>query len=183
MATRSRKSWKPNNNEGVYQRQVGWKLSRNRKQVQHKFRFACALKEAQRREQKIVELWERIEATTFGREPQWSDATIEIAKQIAAGKEPIQIRREPDEGEVAYVRRVHDLRKRFPTFAILPELEYGHAFGLRTLEWMDAHETSDKQLTEERAERSASLLQHLEGSDERNGPTLHQAMKDYIQTS
>ena len=34
----------------MYQRQVGWKLSRNGKRVQHKFRFACALKEAQRRQ-------------------------------------------------------------------------------------------------------------------------------------
>ena len=112
----------------MYERQVGWKLSRNGKRVQHKFRFACALKEAQRREQKIVELWGRIEATTFGREPRWSETTIEIAKQIAAGKASIQIRKDADEDEVAYVRRVHELRMRFSTFAILPELEYGHAF-------------------------------------------------------
>lgn len=57
MPTRSRRTWKPNN-AGVYERQVGWKLSRNGKRVEHKFRFACALKEAQRREQKLVELWE-----------------------------------------------------------------------------------------------------------------------------
>ncbi len=180
MATRSRKTWKPSNHEGMYQRQIGWKLSRNGKRVQHKFRFACALKDAQRREQKIVELWEQIETTTFGREPQWTDTTIEIAKQISAGKAPIQIRKDADEDEVAYVRRVHELRKKFPTLAILPELEYGHAFGLRMLEWMDANETSDRQVAEELTERSASLLRHVEGSAERNGPTLHQAMRDYI---
>jgi hypothetical protein len=40
--TRTRRIWKPNN-EGLYLRQVGWKLSRNGRRVQHKFRFACAL--------------------------------------------------------------------------------------------------------------------------------------------
>ena len=112
--------------------------------MQQKFRFACALKEARRCERRIVGLWEQIEATTFGREPRWSETTVEIAKQIAAEKAPIQIRKDADEDEVAYVRRAHELRKRFPTFAILPELEYGDAFGLRMLEWMDVRPGSHR---------------------------------------
>lgn len=66
-----------------------------------------------------------------------------------------------------YVQRVHDLRKRFPAFAILPELEYGYAFGLRMLEWIDERTPSAQQLLDEQVGHLASLFDHLEGSPER----------------
>ena len=180
MATRNRKTWKPNK-AGVFERQIGWKLSRTGKRVQHKFRFACTLKDALRREQKIVELWEGIEATTFGGEPQWCETTTDIAKQIATGKVPIQVRKDGDEDEVTYVKRVHELRKRFPTIAILPKMEYSHAFGLRMLEWIDDRTETARQAREEQSEQNAqSLWNHIEGGGEKGGPALHHTIDDYI---
>ena len=38
MATRTRQGWKLDS-EGKYARQVGWKISRNGKLLQHKFRL------------------------------------------------------------------------------------------------------------------------------------------------
>jgi len=180
MATRNRKTWKPNK-AGVYERQIGWRLSRTGKRVQHKFRFACTLKDAQRREQKIVELWEGIEATSFGSEPRWCETTIDIAKQIAAGKVPIQVRKDRDEDEVTYVKRVHELRKRFPSIAILPEMKYSHAFGLRLLEWIDDRaEAAQQSLEDEHEQNAQSLWSHMEGGGKEHGPSLHQAMDDYV---
>jgi len=170
MPARIRKSWKPNN-QGVYERQIGWKTSRNGNRVQHKFRFTCVLKEAQRREHRIVELWERIEATTIGRNPQWTDVTIEIAKQIAAGRMPIQIQKEDGEDSVAYVQRVRRLRDRFPTMGILPELEYGHIFGMKLLDWLDDQERSLPTYGERQEQIAESLRQHLGGTKDDRGPT------------
>ncbi len=87
MATRNRQNWKLDN-QGEYARQVGWKHSRNGKLIQHKFRLGADLKEAKRREQKLLELWGQIEATTAtpGLPIIWSPFTLDVAKQIAKGK-------------------------------------------------------------------------------------------------
>ena len=60
MATRNRQHWKLDS-QGEYARQVGWKHSRNGKLIQHKFRLGADLKEAKRREQKLLELWGQVE--------------------------------------------------------------------------------------------------------------------------
>ena len=82
MVTRNRHIWKLDN-QGEYPRQIGWKHSRNGKLMQHKFRLGSDLKEAQRREQKIVEFWERIEETTDTTPVVWTDFTLDVAKQLA----------------------------------------------------------------------------------------------------
>ena len=68
MATRNRLHWKLDG-QGEYARQVGWKLSRNGKLIQHKFRLGADLKEAKRREQKLLELWAQVEKDRCASQP------------------------------------------------------------------------------------------------------------------
>ena len=70
---------------GQFSRQIGWKTSRGGKRVQHKFRLGQNLKEAQRREQKLIELWEQVEKTAGGAPPLWDDTSLEIGTQLARG--------------------------------------------------------------------------------------------------
>jgi hypothetical protein len=81
-------------------RPINRKRSRSGKRLQHKFRFALASKKAHRREQKIVEFWDQIERPAVGRNPEWTPTRIEIARQIAPGRAPIQISTEDGEDEV-----------------------------------------------------------------------------------
>ena len=95
MATRNRQHWKLDN-QGEYARQIGWKDSRNGKLIQHKFRLGADLKEAKRREQKLLELWGQVEATTaYSGLPTivWSNAMLDIAKRVAKGRFQIEVPR------------------------------------------------------------------------------------------
>lgn len=85
MATRTRRAWKLDR-QGHYARQIGWKSGSNGHLVQHKFQLGGRdLKEAQRREVRLRELWEAIEAIQGEGDAQWTDETLAYAKQIASG--------------------------------------------------------------------------------------------------
>jgi len=62
MPTRTKQNWTLDA-QGQYPRQVGRSRSRNGKLIQHKFRLGNDLKEAKRREQKLLDLWSRMEET------------------------------------------------------------------------------------------------------------------------
>ena len=58
MATRQRKDWTAEAN-GQYTRNLGWKLNESTGEyVQHKFYLGTDRKQAERRNQRLVELWE-----------------------------------------------------------------------------------------------------------------------------
>jgi len=105
MVTRNRQIWKLDN-QGQYSRQIGWKLSRGGKRAQHKFRLGTDLKEAKRREQRLIELWEQVEKLSRTGPPLWDEIALEIGSQIARGQYPIVL--SPFAGELAepYARRV-----------------------------------------------------------------------------
>ena len=79
MPTRNRQHWKLDN-QGVYARQIGWKHSRNGKLIQHKFRLGADLKEAKRREQKLLELWSQVEEDSISQPIVWTSLALDLGK-------------------------------------------------------------------------------------------------------
>jgi hypothetical protein len=90
MPTRTKQNWSLDD-QGQYPRQVGWSRSRNGKLIQHKFRLGNDLKEAKRREQKLLDLWNRMEEVLTERPLVWTPNTLEWAKLIAKGACQIRI--------------------------------------------------------------------------------------------
>ena len=129
MATRNRQHWKLDN-QGEYARQVGWKHSRNGKLIQHKFRLGADLKEAKRREQKLLELWGQVEegfepaSLSFGR-----SFALDLGKQIAKGKFQIELPRKPHDSPEAYARYLHRLQRHYPMVSFVAEDEEAYVSG------------------------------------------------------
>ncbi len=86
VALRRRKEWKPESN-GLYTRNLGWKLDhRTGRYSQHKFYLGTDLKQAERRRQRLEELWELIEQRApIGEKPTWTSIGLKIAKALARG--------------------------------------------------------------------------------------------------
>ena len=130
MATRTRQNWKLDA-QGEYPRQVGWKYSRNRKLIQHKFRLGADLKEAKRREQKLLELWARVETTapTTARPVIWTPFALYVAKQIAKGEVQIEVPRVASDDPEAYARYLHRVQRHFPMVSFVAEDEEAYVAG------------------------------------------------------
>jgi hypothetical protein len=130
VSTRTRQNWKLDD-QGEYPRQVGWKYSRNQKLIQHKFRLGADLKEAKRHEQKLLELWNRVETTnsTPGKPVIWSPFTLSIAKQIAKGKVQIEVPRAMHDAPEAYARYVHRVQRHYPMVSFVAEDEEAYVGG------------------------------------------------------
>ena len=131
MGTRNRRDWTLDN-QGEYARQIGWKHSRNGKLMQHKFRLGSDLKEAQRRERKIVEFWERIEETTDTTPVVWTDFALDVAKQLAKGKLLIEISRKQHDSAEAYARYLHRVQKHYPMIPFVADDADAYAEGSST---------------------------------------------------
>jgi hypothetical protein len=181
MATRTRKRWRPGN-DGQFVCQVGWKIGPNGQRAQHKFRLGSDMEEARRRDGLLRQVWRSIEQSKCG-DLSWTESTLEIAKQIAHGKTHLQISRKPSEEVVAYVQRVHQLRTTFPMLAILTEPEYGYAFGLQLLSALEnMHRHSDERADHDREHYQERFRSELNNSPlPETGPTLHQALRRYIE--
>ena len=122
MATRQRKAWKPESN-GQYTRNLGWKLDeKTGKYTQHKFYLGTDLKQAERRKQRLEELWEHIERTHTGEgKPTWDSMTLKIAKALARGEVQIVVERQWPNSPEAYARYLHRLATAFPMVSFVPE--------------------------------------------------------------
>lgn len=182
MATRSRQKWKLDG-QGEYPRQVGWKYSRNGKLIQHKFRLGDGLKEAQRREQKLLELWGQVEATTStpGLPTTWSPFTLYVAKQIARGKFQIEVPRKPHDSPEAYARYLHRLQRHYPVVSLVAEDEEAYTSGAAANRSMVEGQIGE--LHEEIAFRETKHTQsgNISKLDlARHGGMLHEAMRAYI---
>jgi hypothetical protein len=127
MATRARRSWKLDS-QGHYARQIGWKLARDGKPVQHKFRLGADLNEAKRREQKLRELWDSMERSSSDADPVWSAFALNVAKRVAKGEHEIILTRQEAESELEYASRIQQLQDQFSPVRFIPDdLEaYGH---------------------------------------------------------
>lgn len=185
MATRSRTTWKPRS-DGQYDGRVGWKLSLSGKREQHRFRLGGDLKEAKRRDHLLRQMWEKIEAI-HPSDAVWNDDTLQLARLVAKGTAHLFVPRRPDEGVIPYAQRVCQLRQSFPMLAILPEPDYGSAFGVNILETLEAaYAEADLSLDAQReADAQAFRRRMIERVPQEDvtsshaGPTLHDALRGY----
>jgi hypothetical protein len=60
VGSRRRTAWRPDR-QGRYARQLGWKVNEQGKLVQHKFYLGTDERQADRRNHKLEELWDRVE--------------------------------------------------------------------------------------------------------------------------
>ena len=96
MATRARRNWKPDS-RGYYNRSIGWEQSKSGKIQQHKFILGTNLREAEKRERKLRELWDAYAAGCDEDRPFWTNDLMAIAKRIAKGVPDVPIPRGPQE--------------------------------------------------------------------------------------
>ena len=184
MPTRTRTVWKPRD-DGQFDCRVGWKAKSDGKREQHRFRLGTDLKEAQRRDHVLRLMWERIEESGEG-DALWNEETLDLAKLVARGVVHFHLPRHPDEGVVPYVQRVNRLRRIFPMLALLPELEYGSAFGFQLLDTLEkSFLAAETAIDAQREADVAALRQQLSAGPTTpivdNGPMLHAAMREYIE--
>ena len=189
--------------QGHYARQAGWKINAAGKRVQHKFRLGTDPKDAERRDSRLRELWERIEKIE-GAEALWDDATLEIAKQLARGEEVIRLGQRQDETDCDYAQRIREEQAKFTTFRLLPadELAFTRGVGARAfrasecLVWpMSAQQEWERRHNGEEffapllpelsvvAPRSAEEAKAPRASARQfdDGKSLHDAMRAYIE--
>ena len=193
MATRSRQTWKLDA-QGQYARQIGWKQNAQGKRVQHKFRLGTDLTEAKRREQRLRELWERIEGTSRAEIPLWDDLTLEIARQITKGFHQILLPPLEGESETSYTQRVDQTERRFPFLRLKARdlAKYAAGSGRETYSVADLmiwpaspREEFERYQTYSAlpplgvVEPSASPVATTNFSSTPSPQTLHQAMRDY----
>ncbi|QDU96273.1 hypothetical protein [Lignipirellula cremea] len=137
MATRSRRTWKPDP-RGYYSRQLGWERSRSGKLQQHKFLLGTDRKEAERRERKLSELWDTFAASCQEDRPLWPDDLLIIAKRIAKGTPEIPIPRGPSEKQHQYAARIQRMQAKYPVVLFLPEDQHAYEVGQAALEMFEA---------------------------------------------
>ncbi len=181
MATRSRQNWKLDS-QGEYARQVGWKHSRNGKLIQHKFRLGPDLKEAKRREQKLLELWGQVEKDSASQPLVWPSFALDLGKHIAKGRFQIELSRKPHDGPEAYARYLHRLQRHYPMVSLIAEDEEAYVSGAAANRTMAQDELGEMQ--QQIAVREA---QHVRGGNigeidlSQKGGMLHDAMRAYIE--
>lgn len=136
MATRTRKKWKPNS-RGYYERQIGWKKTNSGNVQQHKFLLGTDLREAQRRERKLREIWDEFAGTQDDPRPIWPAGLLEIAKRVAKGAAEIAIPRKPDEMQTTYAGRIRRMQKRYPVICFVPADTHAYEVGQEALRLVD----------------------------------------------
>lgn len=142
MTTRTRTNWKPNS-RGYYERQIGWKRTRNGNLQQHKFLLGTDLKEAKRRERKLREIWEEFAGSQEEAKPIWPPGLLEIAKRVAKGVAEIAIPRKPNEMQATYAGRIRRMQKRYPVICFVPSDTHAFEVGQEALRLYDAIDTPD----------------------------------------
>jgi hypothetical protein len=183
MVSRTRQNWKLDD-QGEYPRQVGWKYSRNQILIQHKFRLGADLKEAKRREQKLLELWGQIEATTStpGKPVIWNPFMLYVAKQIAKGKVQIEVPRMPHDTPEAYARYVHRVQRHYPMVSFVAEDEEAYVAGATANRTM-----VEGQIRELEEQITIKKTKHIQGGNigevdlSQHTGMLHDAMRAYIE--
>ncbi len=137
MATRTRRNWKPDP-RGYYSRQIGWERSKSGKLQQHKFLLGTDRKEAERRERKLRELWDRFVEGNKDTRPLWPDDLMVVAKRIAKGIPEIPIPRGVNEKQCNYAARIQRMQAKYPVILFLPEDQHAFEVGQAALEMFEA---------------------------------------------
>ncbi|WP_146506101.1 hypothetical protein [Rubinisphaera italica] len=137
MPTRTRRQWKPDH-RGNYVRQIGWKLSKNGKIVQHKFNLGQNRSEAERRESRLREFWDCVESASKEDRPLWSAELLAIAQQIAEGQHQIRINKQPNELLHHYSHRLKRLASEYPFLQFVADDRAAYEIGKSVLEDWEA---------------------------------------------
>ena len=190
MATRSRQKWKLDN-QGEYARQVGWKYSRNGKLIQHKFRLGDDLKEAKRREQKLLEFWGQVEQDSASQPVVWTSFALEAGETDRKGKVPDRSPSEAPRSPGSLRPDLHRLQRHYPMVSFIAEDEEAYVSGAAANRSM-----VQGQIGELRADRRIAAadchqaIQAHTGGEiigeidlSRHGGMLHDAMRAYIDGS
>jgi hypothetical protein len=133
MPSRSRLQWKPDA-RGYYTRQIGWKLSRTGKLQQHKFLLGKDRREAEIRERKLRELWDRYERTAGTSRPTWPEGLMVIAECVAKGSSEIVVQRLPGEMQSSYVNRILRMQSLYPVICFIAEDQAAFDVGREALQ-------------------------------------------------
>jgi hypothetical protein len=133
MPSRSRLQWKPDA-RGYYTRQIGWKLSCTGKLQQHKFLLGKDRREAEIRERKLRELWDRYERTAGTARPIWPEGLMVIAEGIAKGSSEIVIQRLAGEMQSSYVNRILRMQSLYPVICFTAEDQAAFEVGREALQ-------------------------------------------------
>jgi integrase len=126
VGSRRRTAWRPDK-DGRYARQLGWKLNEQGKLVQHKFYLGTDERQAERRNHKLEELWDRVEELwgqvvhlPGNEQPIWEKLSLEIGKRLAKGEAEYPVPYS-HEDPAHYARNIHALNKKFPMVRFVPE--------------------------------------------------------------
>lgn len=76
------------------------------------------MKDAQRRNALIEQIWEDIERTQD--DPLWNDLTVEIAKRLGKGKLQQVVERLPNDDNGEYANRINQLALQYPSIKFVP---------------------------------------------------------------
>ncbi len=141
MVTRNRTTWRVRA-DGQFDCRVGRQINLKGRIDQPRFRLGSELREAQRRDRLLRQIWETIERANPA-QPLWNDETLELAKQVAAGNVVVVVPRraeeeQTEEGVIQYAQRVHALQKNFPMLAITTIPDYSAALGYKVTSFLNA---------------------------------------------
>jgi hypothetical protein len=112
-----KKSLKPDQN-GLIWVNIGWKQTKSGGRSQAKFCLGEIVKDAERRNARIEELWERIESRSSNL--LWDDLTFSMAKQLAKGEMQIVIGPEHQEDVDDYAKRISRLSQAYLSINFAP---------------------------------------------------------------
>lgn len=185
MATRTRKTWKPQR-DGQFVRQLGWKRGLHGRVTQPKFRLGTDLREAKRREMMLSLLWEFVERSAHTEPIMWPPEALEVAKQLAShGRATLP--KEEGESNDDYAIRVLALADRLPGIPLLPAdaeafREELAVWSNSTAELVERHERELVPVWQQLRQAAANLGG---GFDARpavvGGAMLHDAVRDHIE--
>lgn len=130
MAARTARLSKPDK-QGQYARQLGWKLNSKGTRVQHKFRLGTDKREAERRDDRLRQLWEKIDGDAPDGTALWDEVTLEIGKQLARGADKVHLVPVPDdEAPTSYATRLQRIQNRFSFLRFVPTDEKRYTIGI-----------------------------------------------------
>ncbi|MCA9246942.1 MAG: hypothetical protein KDA42_07495 [Planctomycetales bacterium] len=155
-------------------------MSKSGRLAQHKFRLGKDRNEAQRRDRKLRQLWEGIEALSSDQPPRWDAFTLDAARQIAKGNDRVAVSRNGQEAE-EYAAYVHRLQIDFPMLSLYASDEAAYLTGaqvlrIRTELVQDSY--ADKTVASGTVVNPSVAAST---SSPKRGPRLHAAFRSYIE--
>lgn len=185
MPTRTKTKWKPDS-RGRYPRELGYKRNKAGKLVPHKFYLGTDLAQAKRRNSRLEELWEKIEADheKFGWALEWNSLTLTIGREIAKGNYQIVVPRNRNQPD-SYAAYINRLQNSFTMVSFVPELDeeetYRVGAEVARKKWKDGMKG---RLREFRADEERRMVKFgaITANEVFSGEdTLHEALDDYIE--